>query len=207
MSMLERGLLELGITASKDQLEKLNIYVDEIEVWNGKYNLVKVAGREEILTRHVLDSLAGLPHIRAKNPRSLADLGSGAGFPGIPLALFLTECAVVLVERSEKRCRFLEQAKLLLDLKNVRVLNRDSSEVGESFDLVTFRAFRPFEEAIVADILGLLNPGGWTVAYKGRFDKTEEERQGLEDRFVSTELIPLKVPFSEGERHLLMLRG
>lgn len=207
MSLLDKGLETLKLNPTENQRRLLDLYLSEIGLWNPKYNLVKVDSEEEIISRHLLDSLSGLSMIRGKTPSSIADLGSGGGFPGIPLAIFMENCRFYLVERSGRRCTFLENALLQLGLDNVEILNRDLKEVEGPFDMLTFRAFRPFEEEILKGMLRILKPGGWVAAYKGRKDKTQEEWQGIKDRFESGEIIPMKVPFSEGERHMLWMRS
>jgi len=146
LELLASGLERLGIAAGEGELEALELYRQELERWNRRYGFVKASGRE-LVVRHFLDSLAGLPVLRRLSPRgSLLDVGSGAGFPGLPLAVFLPGTAVVLLERSARRAAFLSNAALLLSLENVRVREQELRQLargGERFDLVTFRAFTP----------------------------------------------------------------
>lgn len=207
--LLASGLERLGIAAGEGELEALELYRQELERWNRRYGFVKASGRE-LVVRHFLDSLAGLPVLRRLSPRgSLLDVGSGAGFPGLPLAVFLPGTAVVLLERSARRAAFLSNAALLLSLENVRVREQELRQLargGERFDLVTFRAFTPLAREL--DLLrSVLAPGGRIAAYKGRRERITAElaEAGLGEG--EAEVVPLEVPFLQEERHLVLLRA
>lgn len=204
--LIERGLAALGLDLGAASLEKLERYVAEIELWNQAYGLVNDSG-DSLIVRHILDSLAGLERIRSLSPASLADAGSGAGLPGVPLAILMGETRVALIERSGKRCRFLSNQKALLGLDNLSVVESDLGDARGPFDVVTFRAFRPLEKPIIDQLLALLSPDGALAAYKGKRSKIDEELGGLASYRLSSEILPLRVPFLEGEeRHLVILR-
>lgn len=205
MKRILQGLEQLNIPRNEQKEALIKLYMDELEFWNEKYGLVRVKDRQELESRHILDSLAGLPEIASSGARNIADLGSGAGLPGIPLAIYMPESHFTLVERSGRRCTFLENVLFMLGLKNVTVKNCDLKEVRESFDLVTFRAFRPFEPEILKGIFSILPRGAVLAAYKGKLDKTSEEWADLKDQFQSGKIIPLNVPFLKGERNLLWM--
>jgi len=206
MSLLKKGLKALEIDPEPEQIEFLQSYMDELEFWNQKYGLVKVDTREELESRHILDSLSGLPFIAEEAPELVADLGSGAGLPGIPLAIFMPQTQFFLVERSGRRCRFLENMKIHLQLDNIEILNQDLNQVDITVDLVTFRAFRPFEEEILKGILEILKPGGILAAYKGTREKTGEELEQLKPFFKEGRMYPLNAPFQEQQRNMLWMR-
>ena len=173
---LPRGtdLLDQGL----DQLEwpgdrvALRAFLAEVEAWNERLGLVSVNGPDDLVVRHVLDSLApwkwlaelGLSPFGGTPAKSLADLGSGAGFPGIPLALTFPRAVTTLVERMERRAGFLETTLIALHRTDVTVQQRTFEEVKDRFDLVTFRAVFPLEPKLVKKLLRLLNPGGVVVA-------------------------------------------
>ena len=143
----------------------------------------------------------------------VADLGTGAGLPGIPMAIFLPESRVFLVERMEKRVRFLENQQARLGLSNVEIVQSDAERAPGPFDLVTFRAFRPFSEVkLFRAVRKLLAPDGAILAYKGRADKARAELAGwasdpaLEPLAKGALVLPLTVPFLEEERCLVVLR-
>ncbi len=106
MSVLTEGLKELKIDYRDEQLALLNEYIDEVMLFNPKYGLVNATG-DTFIIKHILDSLAGVNEIRRRDPKTVADVGSGGGFPGIPLAIFFPDITFHLIERSGKRCNFL----------------------------------------------------------------------------------------------------
>lgn len=158
MSLLEEGLAKLNF--SKSQIERIaplmENYANELLLFNGAYNLVSASSRDEIFARHILYSLAAAQEIERiaqrisaekKTKVTIADIGSGGGFPGIPLAAAFPQFDFVLVERMAKRCAFLDNVRAILGLENVRVENSELEKIQrESFEIATFRAFRPLEK-------------------------------------------------------------
>jgi 16S rRNA (guanine527-N7)-methyltransferase len=200
----------------------LGKYIDEIEALNPAYGLVKAAGREELIVKHILDSLAPLGYIvrllasgpynagfvpgqTAGRQERLADAGSGAGLPGIPLAICLPCVKINLIERMTRRADFLRNAAAVLGLSNVTVEEAEMEKAPAGrFDLVVFRAFRPLEPGILNGLFRLLVPGGHLAAYKGRRDKTETEAAKLPPE--SREIHQLFVPFLNEERHIMIIK-
>jgi 16S rRNA (guanine527-N7)-methyltransferase len=213
-ALLKEGLFKLGLKESESRiLPLLERYVEEIELFNPVYGLVKVKDRQELILKHILDSLAPLSIIRSlsKNSESykIADIGSGAGLPGIPLAVCLPNAAFTLVERMGRRAGFLRDAIAVLSLPNVIVEEAEMEKlalaVEERFDLIVFRAFKPLDSAILKGLFALLKPSGFLAAYKGRRQAIEEEMGGLQN--LSWEAIPLEVPFLAEERYLVLIRA
>ncbi|MCH5283269.1 MAG: 16S rRNA (guanine(527)-N(7))-methyltransferase RsmG [Treponema sp.] len=220
MNFLEEGLAKLDF--SKTQIERLaplmEKYANEILLFNSAYNLVKASGRDEIFVRHILDSLSAAQEIcrlakkvSVENEKiTIADIGSGGGLPGIPLAAALPQFDFVLVERMSKRCAFLENVRALLGLENVRIENSELERIPpESFEIATFRAFRPLEKKMLASLLAVLKKGGALAAYKAKKKNiVEEMRLANCDAY---NVIPLNVPFltdsdaEERERNLLVI--
>ncbi|MCQ4165928.1 16S rRNA (guanine(527)-N(7))-methyltransferase RsmG [Tahibacter harae] len=197
---LDEGLAALGQDLPAALRERLIDYVELLARWNAAYNLTAVRDPGEMVHRHLLDSLAIAPHVSGA---TLADLGSGAGLPGIPLALVAPERQVTLVDSNGKKARFLREAVRTLKLANVRVIEGRVQDVPGQFDCITARAF-----ATLADMLnwagGLLAEGGSWLAMKGRLQ--EEEIAALPAGFQIARILPLQVPGSEGERHLIVVR-
>lgn len=197
---LDEGLAALGQDLPAALRERLIDYVELLARWNAAYNLTAVRDPGEMVHRHLLDSLAIAPHVSGV---TLADLGSGAGLPGIPLALVAPERQVTLVDSNGKKARFLREAVRTLKLANVRVIEGRVQDVPGQFDCITARAF-----ATLADMLnwagGLLAEGGSWLAMKGRLQ--EEEIAALPAGFQIARVLPLQVPGSDGERHLIVVR-
>ena len=229
-ALLEEGLSKLGPGMHSSSLGErilplLSRYIEEIELFNPAYGLVKVRDREELIVKHILDSLAPLGIIRgllekssSQNTKTIADVGSGAGLPGIPLAICMPNVTFTLIERMGRRAGFLRDAVAVLGLTNVRVeeaemekLSPSAGNRGESFlfDVIVFRAFKPLDDVILKRLFSLLAPGGIIAAYKGRRQSVEEEISRLESvhrEALPWEILPLEVPFLKEERRLLLIR-
>lgn len=202
--LLKRGLDAIGLEWTEEDIKLINLYVSEIELWNGKHSFVKASG-ENLIVDHILDSLSPLK-VLVKYPfTTLADAGSGAGLPGIPLSLFLKDKKIFLIERSGKRAGFLRNEIGLLQLKNrVSVIESPVEAVEGRFDAVTFRAFRQLDE--YADhLFNLLLPGGFLFAYKGKRSVIDEEL-GKIDTHVRSEVLKVTVPYLDKERHMVILQ-
>ena len=204
-NLLFRGLEVLGLEDRPGLLPGLTVYEAEIEAWNQRLGLVSLNGPDDLVLRHFLDSLAPWALLDGLGFGSLADLGSGAGFPGLPLALTFPRVRTVLVERMERRAAFLESTLSVLHRTDVNVLQRTFEEVKDTFDLVTFRAFTPLEPQVVKKMKRLLTPGGRIAAYKGRRAVIDAEVAGLGPLASGVEVIPLTVPFLDEERHLVII--
>jgi 16S rRNA (guanine527-N7)-methyltransferase len=210
---LKEGLVKLGLEESECRiLPLLERYVEEIELFNPAYGLVKVRDRRELIVKHILDSLAPIEVIRnlfqGRESFTVADVGSGAGLPGIPLAVCLPNAAFTLIERMGRRAGFLRDAVAVLGLSNITVEEAEMEKLapaaGNCFDLIVFRAFKPLDGVILKGLFALLKPTGILAAYKGRRQAIEEEMAGLQA--LSWEVIPLEVPFLVDERHLLLIK-
>jgi 16S rRNA (guanine527-N7)-methyltransferase len=192
----------------------LEKYIAEIELFNSAYGLVKVSGRRELVIKHILDSLAPLGVIirclEGRSPAYIADAGSGAGLPGIPLSIALPNHSFTLIERMGRRAGFLKNTIAVLELSNVTVNECEMEKAQEGiYDLVTFRAFHPLENRLVKNLFRLCNKRGMLAAYKGRKEKIKSEMSSV---FLSEapspflEIYPCAVPFLEEERNLLLMR-
>ncbi|HAP43255.1 MAG: 16S rRNA (guanine(527)-N(7))-methyltransferase RsmG [Spirochaetes bacterium GWD1_61_31] len=215
--LLLSSLAELGLDGQAGLALQLSAYLEYIEQWNPAWGLVGAEG-DELVTKHIIDSLAALPAIdqaladwRAARPAGeerapeLADLGTGAGLPGIPLALARPQLAVCLVDRMTRRVKFLELMRQQLPLDNVRIIEQQVEHCKGEFDFITFRAFRPFERKLFKKVFGLCRPGGRIFAYKGRLDKATAELEAIAGLYADVEIRPLKVPFLDDERCLVIL--
>lgn len=202
--VLEEGLAQLDIPFNVDQLRKLHVFLQELERWNKAYGFVKAAG-QQLIIRHVLDSLSAWRKISALPRRAqVVDVGSGAGFPGIPLAVFLADSRFTLLEPSAKKAAFLRNVAILAHLDNVEVEEARLEDVERHFDLVVFRAFTPLHREIDA-LRRILNHNGVIIAYKGKRARILEE---IDEAGISLEQVlieAVEVPFLSEERHLVIL--
>jgi len=210
------------LTPCKEKISLLDRYIKEIELFNPAYGLVGVTDTNELIIKHILDSLAPagiiLRLLRGKTSAAssneelhqynIADAGSGAGLPGIPLAIAMNNYKFTLIERMGRRAGFLLNTKAVLALSNVTIEESELEKVKkEQFDLITFRAFKPLEPKLLKTLFKVCVPGGIIAAYKGRREKIDEEMIQLEkNKDWHWELIPYNVPFLDEERHLLIIK-
>ncbi|MCQ8129224.1 16S rRNA (guanine(527)-N(7))-methyltransferase RsmG [Methylomonas rivi] len=195
---LLQGLAALGLPVDESRREALLGFIKLIAKWNKAYNLTAVRDPLEMVSLHLLDSLAILPHLKA--PR-IADIGTGAGLPGIPLAICLPDCHFTLVDSNSKKTRFVQQAVLELRLKNVEVAHSrvELIKPQQLFSTVICRAF-----AGMADIVKLtghlLADDGLLLAMKGQIPEQE-----LAEISLDYTVVPLAVPGIDAERCLICM--
>lgn len=217
--LLEQGLAALDFPpeAIPAVQQKLEGYIRELMLFNAAYDLVGAENQEQIVVNHILDSLSGWRCIRElalerqqgwQEPVQVADIGSGGGLPGIPLAIALPQLQFVLVERMSKRCAFLENCAAVLGLKNVRVENMQAEQVPpQSFDVATFRAFRPLDKKMIRTLLRTIREDGVLAAYKAKLESIEAEMSAIASIVPEYTIKPLTVPFMEDhQRHLVLIQ-
>ena len=214
---LNEGLKKLGLEFSQNQISRIETYISCVLEFNKTYNLMKADSTDELTVNHILDSLAAAPSIASfiqkiqekKNIAALqiADIGSGGGCPGIPLAVAFPEQNFTLIERMEKRCGFLESAVCKMNLSNVNVNCIQADLIKpESFDIEVFRAFHPFDSKNTKLLLRMLKKGGILAAYKARAEKNSAEMESIKFLVQKKKKIKLEVPFLEDhERNLVVV--
>jgi 16S rRNA (guanine527-N7)-methyltransferase len=198
---LADGLAALCIDPDPQAIARLLAYLDLLEKWNGVYNLTAIRDPAQWLTHHLLDSLSVFRHLPAG---SLADIGSGAGFPGLPLALLDPDRPVTLVESNQKKTAFLTQVVGQLGLTHVRVVRTRVEELPSEpgFPIVISRAFA--ELADFVRLAGhLITPGGRLFAMKGLYPHDELAR--LPEGYACVAVEVLQVPGLDATRHLVIL--
>jgi 16S rRNA (guanine527-N7)-methyltransferase len=199
---LASGAHDLGIALTDAQGDALTTLLAELGEWSGRFNLTAIRTPADMLTKHVLDSLAVHPHLRGT---SVADVGTGAGFPGLPLAIVDPDRSFTLLEATAKKARFVEHAVERLGLGNVAVVNERAER---------YRPPRPGFDSVVARALGelaefvrvaghLCAPEGKLLAMKGKSPEAEIDRLPRGWRVAA--LRRLHVPGLEAERHLVEL--
>ena len=198
---LARSVSALGLELPQGAAEALLSYLALIEKWNQVYNLTAIRDPQRMIVEHVLDSLAIAPHVV---PDRVLDVGSGAGLPGIPLAIAQPAWRVTLLDSNHKRCTFLQQALIELGLRNAEVVcaRIEGFRPGEPFDTVVSRAFS--DTAHFARVaLPLVAPGGVMLAMKGLYP--HEELAQLPQEAQLREVVALQVPGLDAQRHLVVM--
>jgi 16S rRNA (guanine527-N7)-methyltransferase len=200
---LRSGLAELQLPfeLNQHQIDQLLQYLGLLEKWNRAYNLTAIDSLPEMVSLHLLDSLAIAPYLTGQR---FIDVGTGAGLPGIPLAIALPQQDFTLLDTNGKRVRFLFQVKTTLGLANAHEIQArvETYQVGGLYDGVISRAFSTIE-TMVTSTRHLLTPEGRFYAMKGRFP--EKELSTLPNPYNVIASNRLKVPGIDGERHLLQL--
>jgi len=200
-ALLKTGLKKLNIELSDDKIELLLAYHALLVKWNKAYNLTAVRDPEEMIRRHLLDSLSILPHVTGDR---ILDVGTGPGLPGIPLAICFPEKNLTLLDSNGKKTRFLTQAKIELKLDNMTpVQSRIESFETEPFDAITSRAFATLKDMVDGSI-HLLKNEGYFYAMKGLYPT--EEIGELDNRTTVVDCFALHVPGEEAERHLVKIQ-
>lgn len=198
----------LGYDASSSETQektrKLLFYLDLIQKWNRVHNLTSIRKSEDMLTHHIIDSLAVLPQLCG---RRLADVGSGAGLPGIPIAVANPNWQVTLIESSQKKTAFLRQVKLELCLNNVHIVSEgvEDYQPENQFDIVICRALCSLNDfiALAGHLQDKRNKKSRLVAMKGV--SSDEELSHLPASYVIEKVAPVIVPGLDAKRHLIII--
>lgn len=200
---LQAGLQALQLPLSADTQGRLLQFVQLLIKWNRVYNLTSVRKPDDIIARHILDSLVVVPHLDA---RRVLDVGTGAGLPGIPLSLACPDTEFVLLDSNNKKIRFVRQAIADLGLDNVTVEQTrvEDYRPEQAFDVVISRAYSSLGE-MHAQVGRLLVPGGRLLAMKGVYPLAEMD--ALKGAAVQVEIVPLQVPGLDAERNLVILKA
>ncbi len=198
---LTRDAALLGVTLAPGDAARLLELLDELERWNRSYNLTAIDGREEMLTHHILDSLSISPDLVGTR---IADVGTGAGFPGLPLAIANPSREFTLIDSSAKKVRFVAHAARTLELRNVTALQARAEMLRPEapFDTVTARALAPLPE-LLAFLAPLCGPATRVLAMKGRWPGEELARLPAPWRLADSRTI--RVPGLDAERCVLRL--
>ena len=202
---LTKGLETLGVTADSAQVEKLVRFASLLERWNKVYNLTAIRCRDEILTHHLLDSAALVPHTADFLPQggTVLDVGSGGGLPSIPLAVLRPDVKVTAVDAVSKKTAFLTQAGIELGLRNFTARHSRVEKLSGGYDVMTSRAFASLSD-FISLTRHLMKPGGVWLAMKGVIP--EDEIKALPDDTEVAEIRLLQVPGLPEQRHLIVIR-
>ncbi len=198
--LLVECLNRMSLNLSDQMIDQLMAYLNLIEKWNRVYNLTAIRERDEMIKLHFLDSLSILNHVEMEH---VLDVGSGAGFPGIVLAITKPELKVTVMDSVNKKTTFMQQVKSELLLTNLNVVNARVEEYQPTtlFDGVITRAFSSIQDMLSMTEHTLQKNGAW-LAMKSKDVKEELKKLG-QNQYT---LIPLEVPFINAERYLVKLK-
>jgi 16S rRNA (guanine527-N7)-methyltransferase len=197
---LVAGARQLQVDLDDTAAAALLRLLEELLHWNRAYNLTAITDRAQMLTHHLLDSLSVAPFVQGS---TLADVGTGAGFPGLPLALVAPERRCVLMDSNGKKQRFVAHAARVLGLANVEALHVRVEELrpAQAFDTVVARACAALPQ-LLEWVAPLCGPGTRVLAMKGRLP--EAEIAAVAPPWVIEQVLPLQVPGLNEERHLII---
>lgn len=198
-ALLQNGAAALGVKLYAEQIDIFSRYIKELVRWNATVNLTGARTSRELVLKHILDSLAGLPVLPAE-PVRLVDIGTGAGFPGLPLKIARPDIDVTLIESSHKKAAFLLTICNHLGLQGVRVLCERAELVHDQFDLAVSRAVGP-PARVAALALPLVKPSGHLLLYLGPRGAQQAGGQSLAG-WRWAQGVPITLPFGAGARVL-----
>jgi 16S rRNA (guanine527-N7)-methyltransferase len=197
---LVAGARQLQVELDDSAAQALLRLLDELLRWNRAYNLTAITDREQMLTHHLLDSLSVAPFVQGS---TLADVGTGAGFPGLPLALIAPQRRCVLIDANGKKQRFVAHAARTLGLSNVEAVHGrvEQARPARPFDTVVARACAALPQ-LLTWVAPLCGPGTRVLAMKGRVP--EAEIAAVAEPWTLEAVVPLQVPGLNEERHLII---
>lgn len=222
LTLLQEGCIQLGLHLTEQQLAQFALFYQELITWNEKFNLTGITELAEVQTKHFLDSLVSLPLLvetwsetmPPTRARHCIDVGTGAGFPGIPLKLVAPRLKWTLMDGTGKKILFLQQLLEKLNLPDVHLLQGRAEELGRDtsyrgqFDLVVARAVAPLN-TLAEYLLPLTRTGGFVVVYKGASAAQEfvAARKAIELLGGETvRMAPVKVPFLDEQRFIILIK-
>jgi 16S rRNA (guanine527-N7)-methyltransferase len=203
---LSSGVFALGLDIDATAQAKLLAYIALLDKWNRTHNLTAIREPERMVTHHLLDALATLPHLPDAASARLIDVGSGGGLPGVPLAIARPRWRITLLDSNRKKAAFLRQAAAELALANVAVAAMRAEDYAPDppFDVAISRAFADLAQ-FVAAARHLVGPRGRLLAMKGAYPS--EELDALPPAFRVVAVPALDVPGLEAERHLVIMQA
>lgn len=202
-AILAKGIAEAGLPIAEQKQQKLLAYLALMQKWNKVHNLTAVRDADEMVTLHLLDSLVVLPFVDGK---ALLDVGSGAGLPGIPLAICLPDLKVTVIDSNNKKVSFMRQAKAELGIDNLEVLGGRVEEIAPNhkFDMVISRAFSDLD-LFISLTHQLCDVQGKWLAMKGVYPEAELVELEKKTGITPSKVEELKVPGLTAQRHLVFL--
>ena len=205
-NIILEGLKSFGVEKAEDKAIVLSSYLDLVMSFNPSLKLVGEKERDEIARRHILDSASAYPVFweNTEAGDQIGDLGSGAGFPGIVLAILFPDRNFVLIDRMTRRIGFLRIVKAKLNLENVEILDKDIKDVKRNFRVITCRAFRTLAE-IGDEVVALTSSA---ILYKAVEDNNEKELETLRSQgFVfNASILPVSIPGEKARKNIVVMK-
>ena len=199
--LLRKGLLELGVSVQADTVVRFLTYLFELKKWNRAYNLTALKNDRDIIIKHFFDSLLFLKAF-PEGSGNICDVGSGAGFPGIPIAIIRPDISITLVEPSRKKCAFLRNIKKVINLNNVAVLEARVEDIKDSdFNIAVTRALFSINE-FIKKTKHVVKKNGCFIVSKG--PKFQDELRKMPPH-ASFEHITVTLPLTSLQRHLIKI--
>jgi len=204
IAQIKSSLAKLPFDLPEDLAHNTRVYLELLMKWNKAYNLTAIRSQDQMLSHHILDSLSIAPYIIG--PRIL-DVGTGPGFPGLPLAMMMPEHHFILLDSNSKKTRFVNQVVMELGLDNVEVATSraENYEPDQGVNTVVSRAFTSLEE-FVRKTSSCCVKKGLLIAMKGRYPTDELASLKLLDPGIKAEAVKIDVPDLDAERHLILVR-
>ena len=201
VNLIRAGLSQFPFPTDDELIEKSADFIEQLNRWNKTFNLTSIRAPEDMVVRHLLDSLSIAPYLTGSR---IVDVGSGAGLPGIPLAMLYPAKNFMLLDSNGKKTRFMTQVVIDLELRNVTVVQcRVEQYEEEQFDHVLCRAFAPL--AIIAEkVSHLVRNQGNVLAMKGKYE--QDSVPGSVSKLQVRQVIPISVPLLDAERCLVELK-
>ncbi len=197
--LLRKGLLELGVTVQEDTVVRFLSYLFELKKWNRAYNLTALKNDRDIIIKHFFDSLLFLKAF-PRDSGTACDVGSGAGFPGIPIAIVRPDISIVLIEPSRKKCAFLRNIKKVINLNNVEVVEARVEDIKDSdFNIAMTRALFSINE-FIKKTKHVVKKNGCFIVSKG--PKFQDELREMPP-YAHFEQITAILPLTSLQRHLI----
>lgn len=208
--MTEQEFIEeikkLGITPTKDKLQKLEKFYQLLIEWNKKINLTRITNKEEVYLKHFYDSLTIVKEVDLTKVNTLCDVGTGAGFPGIVLKIFYPNLKITLIDSLLKRVKYLNEIIKELDLKDIVAIHTRGEDYHETFDIVTARAVANIEK-LLKYTMHLVKTNGQFIAMKGNIEEelTKEIQNKINKKYKIERINKFSLPKEQSHRSLVVI--
>ena len=198
---------ELGIELTKEQLNQLDKFYKLLIEWNNKINLTRIVGEEEVYLKHFYDSLTIAKVLDLKEKKTLCDVGTGAGFPGVVLKIVYPNLKVTLVDSLLKRVNYLNKIIKELELTDIEAIHVRGEDFRGNFDVVTSRAVANIEK-LIKYTMHLIDNNGVFIALKGNIDNEliDSVKQKIEKKYKIIKIEKFKLPIEESQRSILVIK-